>query len=158
MTKYESEVKYLVIPQEAAYERISDLRNLEVIKQRLNDPVQLEALSHQVPEEHHDKLAQVSELLEKTTFEEDAIVMSTSMGEITLRVCEREAPKLVKFEGVGTPLPVCLWIQLLPYGENSSKVRVTVGAEVNFLMKGMLSKPLQQAADGIANVLSQALR
>lgn len=35
-----------------------------------------------------------------------------------------------------------------------AKLRVTVGAEVNFFMKGMVAKPLQQAADGLANMLS----
>ena len=33
-------------------------------------------------------------------------------------------------------------------------MRVTVGAEVNFFMKGMVAKPLQQAADGLAQMLA----
>lgn len=43
---------------------------------------------------------------------------------------------------------------MLPTDVYSSKLRVTVGAEVNMFMKGMVAKPLQQAADGLANILS----
>lgn len=158
MTKYESEVKYLVIPQEAAFERISDLRHLEAIKARLDDPESMQIIAAQVPEAERDKLDKVKEVLSKTTFTQDDITLPTPMGDITLHICQREAPKCLKMEGVGAPLPINLWIQLLPYGESSAKMRVTVGAEVNFLMRGMLSKPLQQAADGLAGILSQVLR
>ena len=47
-----------------------------------------------------------------------------------------------------------VWIQLLPHGDMACKLRVTVGAEINFFMKGMVAKPLQQAAAGLANMLS----
>ena len=49
-----------------------------------------------------------------------------------------------------------MWIQLLPHGEGAAKLRVTIGAEVNFFMKGMVSKPLQQAANGLADILAAA--
>ena len=67
---------------------------------------------------------------------------------------EREEPKLVKMGSEGSPIPLTIWIQMLPTDAYSSKLRVTVGAEVNMFMKGMVAKPLQQAADGLANILS----
>ena len=45
-------------------------------------------------------------------------------------------------------------MQLLPLIPYECKLRVTVGAEVNIFMKGMVSKPLQQAAEGLANILA----
>ncbi|MBQ0158436.1 MAG: hypothetical protein KBS47_05470, partial [Bacteroidales bacterium] len=68
MTKYESEVKYLVIPQEAAFERISDLRHLEAIKARLDDTESMQLIAAQVPEAERDNLDKVKEVLSKTTF------------------------------------------------------------------------------------------
>ena len=60
----------------------------------------------------------------------------------------------IKLAGEGSPIPIYVWIQLLPEGEQATKMRVTVGAEVNMFMKGMVSKPLQQAAEGIATLFS----
>ena len=76
------------------------------------------------------------------------------MGNITLRIVEREEPKCIKFASEGAPIQLYVWIQLLPHTTYECKMRVTVGAEVNFFMKGMVAKPLQQAADGLANMLS----
>ena len=49
LSKYESEVKYMAIPVEQAYERFSDMRNLESLREKLNDPATLEAMGSQVP-------------------------------------------------------------------------------------------------------------
>ena len=54
LSKFESEVKHLPQAQEAIYARFADLRNLESLKQRINDPALEEKLSSQVPA---DKLA-----------------------------------------------------------------------------------------------------
>ena len=45
-------------------------------------------------------------------------------------------------------------MQVLPVADGGSKMRVTLGAEVNVFMKAMVSKPLQQAVDGIADLLA----
>ena len=42
---------------------------------------------------------------------------------------------------------------MLPVGDDSCKMRVTLRAEVNVFMKAMVSKPLQQAVDGLADLL-----
>ena len=41
----------------------------------------------------------------------------------------------------------------MPSGEGS-KLKVTIGAEVNMFMRAMVAKPLKKAADGLANMLS----
>lgn len=154
LCKFESEVKYMSCDVQSAYERLSDLRNLESLKERLNDPVVREKMASQVPA---DKIAEAEKQLESMTFERDCLQMATPVGELKLCIVEREEPKCIKFESEGSPLPLYLWIQLLPNAEGGSKMRITVGAEVNMFMKGMVSKPLQQAADGLANILSHAL-
>ncbi|MBP5731389.1 MAG: SRPBCC family protein, partial [Bacteroidaceae bacterium] len=77
------------------------------------------------------------------------------VGDICLKVIEREEPKCVKMEGQGTPIPLNLWIQVVPNGDDASAIRVTLRAELNFFIRQMVSKPLQQAADGIAEMLAR---
>lgn len=151
LSKFESEVKYIPQDVQVVYERFSDLRNLAALRERLNDPAVQEAMAAQVPA---DKLAEARQQLENMQFDQDSVSLSTPVGNIVLRVAEREEPKCIKFESEGSPIPLYLWIQLLPHAAQECKMRVTVGADVNIFMKGMVSKPLQQAADGLANILA----
>ncbi len=151
LSKYESEVKHLPMNIAYAYARFSDLRNFETLRERLNDPLVQQKLAEQVPA---DKLEKAREELQKLEFDADSLRFDSPVGKVELAIIEREEPKLIKFEGVGTPIPLNLWLQLLPEGEGGTKLKVTVGADVNMFMKPMLSKPLQQAADGIANMLA----
>lgn len=151
LSKFESEVKIIPQQQQVVYSRFADLNNLSALKERLNDPTVQEQISQQVPA---DKMEELRKYADGLSFETDAIHLSSPIGQITLRVIEREEPKCIKFASEGAPVQLYVWIQLLPHGEWESKMRVTVGAEVNFFMKGMVAKPLQQAADGLANMLS----
>lgn len=151
VSKFESEIKYIPQPQETVYRRFSDLSNLGALKERLNDPAVLQKMSEQVPA---DKLDEVRKYAEGITSDADTLHLATPVGEINLRVVERDEPKCVKLASEGAPIQLYLWLQFLPHGENECKMKVTVGAEVNFFMKGMVAKPLQQAADGLADMLA----
>lgn len=151
LTKFESAVKQLSHPQQTVYDWLSDLRHIEALRGRLDDPALLEQLGERVPGTDAQSLRQQ---LESMTFSEDTVTMDSPLGKVTLRIVEREAPKCVKLEAEGSPLPLTLWVQVLPVAESESKMRVTLGAEVNVFMKAMVSKPLQQAVDGIADMLA----
>ncbi len=151
MTKKESEIKYISRPVNVVYERLADLRNLQILKDKIDDPQVQAMMASQVPA---DKIEQVRSVLEKMEFTEDSVAIDSPLGQVTLNIVEREEPKLLKFGAEGAPIPLNLWIQLLPTDELNSKLKVTVGAEVNLFMKAMVGKPLQQAADGLAQVLS----
>ena len=132
-SKFESSVKQIPYSQEAVYRNISDLRNLEKVRDR-------------VPE---DKIKDFS-------FDEDTISINVPpVGELKLRVVEREEPKCVKFETAQSPLPFNVWIQMLPVDEQNSKMKVTVKAELNPFIKGMVSGPLQDGVEKIADALAQ---
>lgn len=150
LSKFESEVKIIPQAQTILYSRFADLNNFASIKDAMSNPDVQQRLSEQVPA---DKLDEVKKYAEGLSFETDAIHISSPLGQITLRVVERDEPKCIKFASEGSPVQLYVWIQLLPHGDYESKLRVTVGAEVNFFMKGMVAKPLQQAADGLANML-----
>ncbi len=149
VSKFESEVKYIPQEQTVVYNRFADLSNLNTLKERLDDPEVQAKLAEQVPA---DKIGELRSYAESMTFDSDSLQISSPMGAITLRIVEREEPKCIKMASEGAPVQLYAWIQLLPHGEGETKMKVTVGAEVNFFMKGMVAKPLQPAADGQANI------
>ena len=132
-SKFESSVKQIPYPQEAVYRNISDLRNREKVQDR-------------VPE---DKVNDFK-------YDEDTVSLNISpVGELKLRICEREEPKCVKFETVQSPVPFNVWIQVLPVDDNNSKMKVTVKAELNPFIKGMLEGPMKDGVEKIADALAQ---
>ena len=133
MSKFESSIKQINYPVEAVYRNISDLTNLERVRDR-------------VPE---DKLKDFQ-------FDSDSVQVSVDpVGVIKLRIIEREENKCVKFEAEQSPLPFNLWIQVLPVSDTESKMKVTVKADIPFMLKGMVSGPLQDGVEKIADALSQ---
>lgn len=133
MTKFESSVKQIPYPVEDVYRNISDLSNLERVRDR-------------IPE---DKLKSFS-------FDKDSVSVNVApVGDLKLRIIEREEGKCVKFEGVQTPLPFNLWIQVLPATATESKMKITVQADIPFMLKGMVAGPLQDGVEKIADALSQ---
>jgi hypothetical protein len=133
MTKFESSIKQIPYPVENVYRNISDLSNLARVRDR-------------IPE---DKLQEFQ-------FDSDSVQVSVSpVGTIKLRIIEREENKCVKFETEQSPLPFNLWIQVLPVSETESKMKVTVKADIPFMLKGMVAGPLQDGVEKIADALSQ---
>ena len=133
MTKFESSVKQIPYPVEDVYRNISDLSNLERVRDR-------------VPE---DKLNSFS-------FDSDSVSVNVApVGDLKLHIIEREENRCVKFESVQSPLPFNLWIQVLPVSATESKMKVTVQADIPFMLKGMVAGPLQDGVEKIAEALSK---
>jgi hypothetical protein len=154
MTKYESEVKQIHYPQVNVFMKLADLRNLQVFKDRVNDPLFVDNLraSGQIPE---DKLQQIREMAQKLEFTADTVTIpGTPLGNVVLAIVERDEPKCLKFEVQGIPLSANLWIQLLPTSATDCKMKCTVGADLNFLMKQMAKKPLQEGVEKLAEMLA----
>lgn len=162
MTKYESQIYTVNATQQHAYERMANLKNFEALRQIMEQPEFVERLMANVPAEHAgkvtpEKIEEVRRQFENVVFSEDAVSSDSKLGLITLAITEREEPKLVKLQGVGTPIDVTLWVQLLPLGAYQSKMKVTIGADVNFFIRKMVEKYLKQAPDGIASFLCYLL-
>lgn len=151
LSKFESEVNELNASCEHVYGILSDLKNFESLRDMMQNPQVLEQIAKQAPDKNVSDLQQY---LSGLTFTSDTLTIASPMGAVVLHVVEREAPKLVKLASEGGPIPLYMWLQLVPQGESASKLRVTIGAEINFMMKAMVSKPLKQAADGFASMLA----
>ena len=132
MSKFESSVKQIPYPQQSVYEKLSDLNNLEKVKDRM-------------PE---DKASELE-------FTQDTISVSVPpVGKISLQVIEREAPKTIKFQTLQSPMSFNLWIQLLPVTDASSKMKLTIQADINPFIKAMISNQLQEGIEKIADMLA----
>ena len=130
-SKFESTVRQINAPQERVYEMLSNLQNHERVRDRL-------------PE---DKLQGLE-------FDSDSVSVEAPMvGRLALQVVEREEPKTIKFEATQSPVPLNFWIQLLPVTEDTCKMKLTLKADLNIFLRGMVQKPLQEGIERAADVL-----
>lgn len=130
MATFESTVRQINYAQQSVYQLLSDLSNIDKVKDR-------------IPE---DKVKDL-------TFDTDSIGINTPMGAVKLNIVERDEPKCIKFETTESPLPFNFWIQILPVTAQSSKMKLTIKADLNSFIKGMVSKPLQEGIEKIADAL-----
>ncbi len=159
MNKYESSVKTVYAPVERVYARISDLTSLQALKEKVDDPRFEEIINANMPDDKRPTPEQLEKI--RNNIRDLQLTPDTCSGHIgligdfTLRIVERVEPKLVKMELEGTPIQVTLWVQMLPSDENSSRLKVTLGAELNFFIRKMIESKLEKVPEGIAQFLAQ---
>lgn len=130
MATFESSVKQIPHSQQAVYNMLSDLSNIDRVKDRIP-----------------------ADKLNDLTFDADSMSISTPMGAVKLKIVDREEPKCIKFETEQSPLPFNFWIQILPVTDTTCKMKLTIKAELNPFIKSMVSKPLQEGIEKIADAL-----
>ncbi len=134
MTSFESKTVRITHPAEKVFALLSDLSNLERFQGVLNAP-------------GNDKL-------KITGYDRDSLSIEVSpVGTLTFRIVNREPYKTIKFEAENSPLPLNLWIQFVSTGESETASRITIKADLNPFIKPMLSKPLQEGVDKMADML-----
>ena len=132
MTEFVSEIKAIPFNEDRIFNVLSDLSNLEKIKDR-------------IPQ---DKVQEFE-------FDRDSCSVSVApVGKITFQIVEREPNKTIKISTSNSPVPLLLWIQLIQVEENDTRMKLTVRAELNPFIKTMVSKPLQEAIDKISTILA----
>ena len=94
MNTYESKQKQLFKPQAEVYKMMSDL-------------TQLEKYAAALPEEHKEKIKDIA-------FTEDSVSFKVDMlGEVVVRIVDREEPKMLKFGADNFPIQFNFWIQFV---------------------------------------------
>lgn len=132
MSQFESQVVAIPYSQQRVYDMLSDLSHLESVKDR-------------IPQ---DKVKDL-------TFDRDTVSVNVApVGDIAFKIIEREEPKCVKLEATTSPIPLTIWIQMLPTAEEASKMKLTLRTELPIFMKGMIQKPLQEGLQKIADMLA----
>ena len=130
--KFVSEIKRIPHKAEHIYGMLSDLSNLERVKDRI-------------------PAGKVKDF----TFDSDSCSVSVDpVGKICFQIVARAPNQLIKFATTNSPIPLHLWIQLKEVAEADTCMKLTVGAELNPFIKQMVAKPLQEAIDKMAEVLT----
>lgn len=132
MTEFVSEVKTIPHTEDRIFAMLSDLSNLERVKDR-------------IPQ---DKVKNFEFDSDSCSFAVDPV------GKINFQIVEREPNKTIKFATTNSPVPLFLWIQLKQVAENDTRMKITVRAELNPFLKPMVSKPLQDAVDKISTIVA----
>ena len=132
MTEFTSQIRAIPHNDARVFAVLSDLSNMQRVRQSLpQDSVKAFTLTD-----------------DRCSFEVSPI------GKIEFHIVDREPNKTIKFETTQSPVPLLLWIQLKQVAENDTRMKMTVRAELNPFLKPMVSKPMQEAVDKIAEILA----
>ncbi|PWE01162.1 SRPBCC family protein [Marinilabilia rubra] len=131
MTRFESSVKSIPYPASRIYGMLSDFDNFESL----------------LPS---DKVKNWESQGDSCRFEVEGI------GPVGLKIIDREEPKTIKFTADGkVPFNFFLWIQLKEVEDEDTKLKLTLDAELNPMIKMVAQKPLKKflglLADAIAD-------
>lgn len=136
MTTYESEIKTISSSEEMVFGLISDLTNLQLLKDD----------------------ERVREKLSDLTFDTDSCSFTVDMlGKIGFRIVEREPFKTVKMEVFDVPVQMNFWIQLKQVTESETKMKLTLKAEMPMMIKMMVDSKLKEGISMIAGYLAEGI-
>jgi len=147
--KAESSVKQIYAPVERVYNTLSNLENLRPLLDRVQND---ETVREKVREAGQESALEGLQNLELTN---DSIsVPGGMMGTISMRIIEREENKCIKFETDQSPIQAKMWIQVLPVTADTSKMRLTVDADIPFMLKAMVGNKLKEGVEKVADALA----
>ncbi len=131
----------MAYPASTVFEKYSDLEGLgELLKN--------------VPEGYAS--ADQMQMLSKIRVTSDTIVIPGGpVGEITLRVVERQAPTLIRLEGVGTPVPLGMSLHIVPLTPETCETYVQIDLQIPAIMKPMVNGPMQKMVDQFGQMMRQ---
>ena len=136
MTTYESDIKAISSNEEVVFGILSDLKNLEKVKE-------------------NPSLKDKAQDLE---FDSDSCsFVVEGFGKMGFRVLEREPFKTIKLVSVNAPVEVSVWIQLKAAAENDTRMKLTVKADLPMMIKMMVDKKLKEGVNSIADLIAETL-
>ena len=131
MATIESTPREVKHPVEKVYGVLSDLGNIEKVKEKL-------------PEEAAKTLS----------FTRDTVSVEAPMvGQVSLRVAERREPGLVVLKAENSPIPTTMSVSMDPMPGGGCKLVVAIDAQLNVFVRSMVEKPLREGVEKIADAL-----
>ena len=80
----------------------------------------------------------------------------SGIGEVGLRIIEREPFNTIKVTGDGMAnQQFFLWVQLKQMAEKDTRIKLTIKAELNPMLKMMATKPLQNFLDKLVDAMEK---
>lgn len=133
MTEYISQTKLISAPNETIFAKLSDLSNLEGLDKTMSD-----------------------QRLKLVSYDTDSCVISLgAIGQVALRIVERELFKTIKMETERSIIPFNLWIQLVESPQKDTHMRIVMRAELNALVRKTVGGRIEDAVNKLADVLAK---
>ena len=133
MTKFESKIKSINKPAQEIFEFLSDFNNFSSFIQ--NDSIQ--------------------------DWENDTESCSFSVktaGKVSMKIIEKEEYKTLKYQGSLSMVPnFNFWIQIKEVAVDDTKIKLTLGADLNPMIKMAVSKPAKEGIDMVATKIADYL-
>ncbi|MBQ1651382.1 MAG: SRPBCC family protein, partial [Paludibacteraceae bacterium] len=126
-------------PAERIFNKLSDLKQLEPFVERLKE---------QVPD---DKV----KIKDVMINDESVYVTMDPMGVIGVKIIEKEPFKTIKFESDKSPVQFNFWIQIVEKEPNDSKIRLTLKADIPFMIRMMIKDKVEQGIEMVAEALTK---
>ena len=143
--KYVSSPHEIAWSQESVFTKISNLKNLE----QFVPSEKIEELNKKGIDSKGFKVDDFSATEDRCSF------TISPVGNVGIGIVEREPYKSIKFQGEkSVPFPVTMWVQLVAIDENSCKIRLTLHAELNMMIKMMVASYLEKGIEKVAEMLS----
>lgn len=136
METYESNVVEIQASAQQIFAKLSNLENLQPLLANL-------------PAEATEKVKDIAVTADTCNFTIE------NFGQMGFKIIEREPNKTIKFTGDNTPVEVYLWIQMVEKEAYLSKMKVTLKADVPFMLKMMVGSKLKDGVNQIATLLSK---
>lgn len=132
MTEFVSDIKKIPFSDKMVFDVLSDLSKLELMKDKL--PA--------------DKITDF-------TCNQDSCSFSVApVGRVTFVVVDREPNKTIKFKSEQLPFDANVWVQLVSKADDDTRMKITIKADLNPFIKPMVSKPMKDGVDKIAEVIA----
>ncbi len=144
--KYISEPRVIAHSHELVFSKLSNLKNLE----QFVSSEKIDELNKQGANSKGFKAEDFEATEDRCSFR------ISPVGQVGIEIVEREPFKTIKFQGEKTvPFPVTFWVQLVPHEENSCKIRLTLHADMNPMIKMMAGGYLEKGIEKLADMLSK---
>jgi uncharacterized membrane protein len=132
MTDFTSSIQKIPYSSEKVFVKLSDFNNLESLRNKLPD----------------DKIRDLSFDADNISFNVDPV------GTVSFKIIERNPNDTIKLESVKSPIKLTGWIQLKEVAEDDTRLKLTLRADIPFMFKSMVSKPLQDGIQKVAEILA----
>ena len=133
-TKYESKIGQILHKDQQVYAVLSNLENLN-------------RFSEMIPKDKVKELEISSDCIR--------IKVEGVAQKFAIRIVEKEESKTIKFGVDNLPMDVNMWIQLKSMGEQDTRIKLTIKADIPMMFRVMFEKKLQQGLDQAVDMLCQ---
>lgn len=98
----------------------------------------------------------VADKLEEWEASVDCCSFKAQGFKIKLKMSERTPSNTIKITGDDLPFEFYFWVQIKSVSENDTRLRLTIKAKLNLVMRTMIGSKLQKGLDQIADNMALA--